>query len=122
MKNPKLDECVINSVSSLREKLRDGIPELDVPPVEPLKMSKVDLTDMPNFKATATDITLRGLLTYHINFLHVDLEKQQIDIDIYFDENKLDALYNVSAKILVPITGNGPISLVASKIRRRTKY
>ncbi|XP_034186420.1 putative beta-carotene-binding protein [Osmia lignaria lignaria] len=115
-KDPKLDECVINSVKSLRDKLRDGIPELDIPPVEPLKMSKVELIDTPSFKATATDIILRGLLTYHVNFLHVDLKKQQIDIDVYFEENKLDAHFNITAQILVPIVGKGPISLVAKNV------
>lgn len=120
-KNPKLDDCVINSVISLRDKLRVGIPELDIPPVEPLKIERIQLTDMPDFKTYGTNMELRGLLTYHIKFLHVDLKKQRIDIDVKFDETKLNAMYNVTAKILVPITGSGPISLTTNNVDAKVK-
>lgn len=116
MKNPKLDECIENSVIALREKLRQGIPELDIPPAEPLKIDQMKLMDQPNFKAIASDIKLVGLLTYKINHLHFDMEKQQIDIDVNFDNIKLDALYDVNAKIIVPIVGKGPITLSTDNV------
>ncbi|XP_003699596.2 uncharacterized protein LOC100875174 [Megachile rotundata] len=126
LRNPNLDDCILNSVSSLREKLRQGIPDLDIPPVEPLKIAEMKLTDQPTFKAVATNISISGLLTYHVNHLHYDLKKQQIDLDVRFDNIKLDALYNVDAKILVPINGKGPLTLTTkdagAKVRLFFKF
>lgn len=121
MKNPKLDECIINSVIALREKLRQGIPELDIPPVEPLKISQIQLTDQPNFKAIATDINLLGLLSYKINYLHLDMEKQEVNIDTVFNHIKLNAMYEINAKIIVPIVGKGPIMLESKDVGAKVK-
>ncbi|XP_017797347.1 PREDICTED: uncharacterized protein LOC108578507 [Habropoda laboriosa] len=120
-RNPKLDDCVIESVAALTGKLREGIPDLDIPPSEPLIISKVVLADIPNFQAIGTNIKLRGVSNYHINHLHVDLKKQQIDIDVNFPENRMEAIYNVTAKILVPIVGQGPIYLSAKDVNAKVR-
>ncbi|KZC13437.1 hypothetical protein WN55_04988 [Dufourea novaeangliae] len=76
---------------------------------------------MNNFKAVGTDIKLYGLPTYHINSLHIDLPKQQIDIDLQLKDIRMEALYNVSAKILIPINGKGPIKLNAKDVNAKVK-
>ncbi|XP_076621689.1 uncharacterized protein LOC143342091 [Colletes latitarsis] len=118
-RNPKLDECVIQSVEALAPKLRKGIPELDIPPVDPLTIDRVQISNSPDFKAMATNIKLRGIQPYHVNFLHVDLEKQRVDIDLQFDEIRLNADYAVNARILVPISGNGPITLSTKDVNTK---
>lgn len=115
-KNPHLDDCVIESVASLKEQLRDGIPELDIPPADPLVIGKIVLVDMPNFHAVGRNVQLRGLSNFHISHLHVDLEKHQIDLEVQFPECNMDALYNITAKILVPIVGTGPIRLSSKNV------
>ncbi|CAK9833903.1 Putative beta-carotene-binding protein [Anthophora retusa] len=120
-KNPNLDDCVVKSVTALHDKLRDGIPELEIPPGEPLIINKVVLADMPNFKALGSNIKLSGLTNYRINHLHVDLKKQQIDIDLTFPESRMEAIYNITARILVPIVGKGPISLTAKDVNAIVK-
>ena len=112
--NPQLDQCIQNSVEAIKEKLRSGIPEIDVPSLEPMHVDRMELADLPNFKASAHDVKLYGLSDFHINKLHLDTKKQQIDVELTFKQVTLDADYDVDAKILVPVAGTGPINIVAS--------
>lgn len=120
IKNPNLDDCVIKSVAGIAKKLAAGIPELDVPRTDPMAIGDMTLIDVENFKAIGSDVTLTGLLTYHINSLHLDLEKRQVDIDLNLDEAKIDGNYNISAKILIPINGRGPLTFTTSKLKNYT--
>lgn len=121
IKTPNLDQCIVNSVNDLAGTLRKGIPELNVPPSDPFIMDKVTLADQPNLKAYGTNINIYGLPTYHINSLHMDLEKHQLDVDLHFGEVKLVADYNVTARILVPIEGGGPITLTSSNVGAKVR-
>lgn len=114
-RNPNLNQCVINSVESLKPTLVNGIKELDVPSMEPLFMAKVALAELRDFKAFARNVSLFGLSKYNINDLEVGLEKKQMEIDLTFPEVRLTADYDVNAKILVPISGRGPIDILSCK-------
>ena len=97
----------------MTQKLKSGLPEINVPPLEPMFIDRVQLADLPNFKASARDVKLYGLSNFKINKLNLDLEKQQIDVELTFKEVTLEAEYDVNAKILVPVAGTGPINIVA---------
>lgn len=98
-------------------KIKEGIPELDIPSADPLFVDQVALADLPNFKASAKNITLYGLSEFIVKKLHFDLEKRQINVDLIFKKIGFDADYHVDAKILVPISGTGPIHMITGKIR-----
>ena len=120
-RNPNLNECILNSVAALGDKLRKGIPELDVPSSDPLTIDKVVLLDTPSFKATGTNIKLYWPATYQVKMLHVNLEKHDFDMELFFDEVKLEAMYAVDARILVPIKGSGPIKINAKDVTVKMK-
>lgn len=107
-------------MAALGDKLRKGIPELDIPSSDPLTIDKVVLIDTPSFKATGTDIKLHWPATYQVKMLHVDLEKHELDMELFLEEVKLEAVYDVSARILVPIKGSGPIEINASELDQQT--
>ncbi|XP_033208017.1 uncharacterized protein LOC117167295 [Belonocnema kinseyi] len=115
-RNPQLNECIQNSVGAVINELRNGIPEINVPPLEPMIIDSMKLVDLPNFKASARDIKLYGLSNFKIKKLNLDLEKQQINVELIFKEITLDAEYDVNAKILFPVAGTGPINMVTSEI------
>ncbi|XP_057338859.1 putative beta-carotene-binding protein [Microplitis mediator] len=116
-RNPNLNECVKNSVDTLRPKLRDGIPELDVPSTNPLFMEEgLPLADSPDFKAGAKNVKIFNALDFEVKRLNVDLENKKIDIDIFFKKMKLQGDYHVKAKIVVPVEGSGPIDIDAEDI------
>ncbi|XP_051172803.1 uncharacterized protein LOC127289083 [Leptopilina boulardi] len=115
-RNPQLDNCIRNSVEAMRAKLREGIPELKIPSIEPMYMDNVSLADLPNFKAFARDVRLHGLSNFIVDNLHSDLEKNQFEVELTFKEVTLKADYDVNAKILVPVAGTGPINIVATDV------
>ena len=115
-RNPKLSECILESVAALGDKIQKGIPELDVPSSDPLTIDKVMVVDTPSLKATATNIKLYWPGTYQVKMLHVDLAKHVFDMELFLDEVRLEAMYDVTARILVPIKESGPITIIAKDI------
>ncbi|XP_063991785.1 uncharacterized protein LOC135170163 [Diachasmimorpha longicaudata] len=111
-KNPNLNECVRNSVESLRGKIRDGMPELDVPSVEPFVLPEgLPLVDSADVKAYARNVRLYGMANFVLDKLNVDLDKRQIDLQVHFEKLKLEGDYDVAAKIVVPINAKGPVEI-----------
>lgn len=116
-RNPKLDECIKNSVENIKETLTKGIPEIDVPPINPLYVQNVRLAELPNFKARANYVTIYGFEGYQIDHLHVNLEKQLVDLIVTFDKLHMKSDYHVKAKIIVNIDGHGTIETETEKIK-----
>lgn len=111
-----MNQCIIDSVDKLRPKLREGIPELNVPPVDPVFLKDgLPLTDTPDFKAGASNITIYNALDFEVRGLNVDLENQKIEVRLFFKKLRLTGDYEVKAKIIVPVEGTGPIEIDNSK-------
>lgn len=65
--DPDLNECLKNATVILQEKIVHGIPELKLPPLEPLKIPGVrfeQTTKSSMFKAVLMDVMLHGLSNY----------------------------------------------------------
>lgn len=105
-----------NSVEALRDKLRTGIPELKVPALEPLEFPQgLPLAHSRDLMAYARNVKLYDIYKFDINSLAVDLDTKKIDLDIHFKSLKLKGDYDVSAKIVVPVNGKGPVEIDAGK-------
>lgn len=57
--NPDLDRCITDAIEDLRGKLAEGIPELEAPPIEPLKLDTVRLLRGPT--GARLDINLTNI-------------------------------------------------------------
>lgn len=57
--DPEINKCVLNSIEQLRSKLKSGIPELEVPAIEPLTLKHVRLLRGP--QAARLDINLTNI-------------------------------------------------------------
>ncbi|KAJ8673665.1 hypothetical protein QAD02_004927 [Eretmocerus hayati] len=115
-RNPNFDQCVIDSVDNLLPRLKHGIPELNVPGIEPMEVEEIPLSELKDFRAVAYNVKLSGVSNFKIKFLHVDLEKQQIDLEIIFPKIIMNSDYDVNAKILVPIHEKGPIQTITENV------
>jgi len=58
-KDPEINKCVVNSIENLRNKLKTGIPELNVPPIEPLMLKHIQL--LRNSQSTRFDLNLTNI-------------------------------------------------------------
>lgn len=90
-----------------------------IPPIDPVTIDKLTLINLPNFITKISDIRIYGCKNFNINRLHVDLDKQQVNIDLDIENSTIDARYNVTAKILVTITGTGAIHIIPSPVNAK---
>ncbi|KAK2576593.1 hypothetical protein KPH14_005263 [Odynerus spinipes] len=118
-RNPKLDDCIRESIDNMKDKFLVGIPELDIPSINPLIVRNVKLAELPNFQASADNVKMYGLGQYTIDDLHLDLDKKQIDFTVSFNSMKILADYDVNAKIIVPVVGHGPIEMTTENVKAK---
>ncbi|XP_034934988.1 uncharacterized protein [Chelonus insularis] len=120
-RNPELDTCIKNSVESLRQVLRTGIPELQVPSLDYLELDEgLPLADTKELKAHAKDVKLHNLTLFQINQLHINLESKSIELDLFLKHLKLNGDYDVTARIIVPVSGKGPIEIDVENVNVKT--
>jgi len=111
--DPNLSKCIIDSIEYLRPKLKSGIPELDVPPIEPLSLKEIKLRSGPNqaqINANITNLMVHGPSSFKILDLQPDLPKTrflvQFTIPTLYFEGDDDIDMNV---LIVKYKGKGPI-------------
>ncbi|CAH1399272.1 unnamed protein product [Nezara viridula] len=115
--DPKIDKCIINSIETIRPQLIKGIPELDVPALEPLVIDKIAVSEGGPFRAIGTDVTIKGASNFEIKDLKSDVDKLQFQVAIYIPFLTFDATYDVNAKILqLNVKGKGPLRANATDI------
>ncbi|XP_028037651.1 protein takeout-like [Bombyx mandarina] len=105
-----INECVQKSIEALKPKLAEGIPELDVPPLEPFIIPEVVASskDRVPLQATGKNIKITGAGDFHINKLNVDLDSLILKAKVNFPKLHFDGLYKLDTQILVvPIKGEG---------------
>lgn len=115
--DPKIEECIINSIEKLRPKLNKGIPDLEVPSLEPLNLPEIDVSRGQNFHAFGRNIVVSGASNFKITKLKADIDKVQYEIGITIPFLVFEGSYDVDAKVLVlPIQGKGPITANATDV------
>nr|CAD7269437.1 unnamed protein product [Timema shepardi] len=116
--DPNIENCIINSIEKVRPKLLTGIPELDVPPIEPLVLKEVVVSRGANaaiFRAVGSNVKVYGPAQFQITGLKVDLKNMVFYINLKLPELYFDGDYDVNARILIlPLRGKGPIKANAT--------
>ncbi|XP_023934103.2 uncharacterized protein LOC112043071 [Bicyclus anynana] len=71
----KNDKCIAELYeNSLRYIGSDGIPELNMPPIDPFKISNVTVTVLDSIKITLTDGVVKGISKCQVKKFHIDME------------------------------------------------
>lgn len=112
-RNPNLDECIVSSVNNLRDKLCEGISEMNVTPLQRLQLSTLVISETDNVKLYMKNSQLSGLCDYVINNFHIDLNKNHFDLQASFKNVLLNSTYDFDIRVLVPIATTGAFSLAA---------
>lgn len=109
--NPSLNECVKDSIESLRPRLSKGIPELSIPPCEPLDIPKISLTQSAGpitLKSEYTNIKIYGPSKFQLKGIKVDPIKDTFRLKLWFPELQMKSNYKIQGKILMmPLRGAG---------------
>ncbi|XP_045461512.1 circadian clock-controlled protein daywake-like [Harmonia axyridis] len=109
--DPKLNECLLKATDQVRPYLIKGVPELNVPPIEPFTLPEVTLeqgSNLLNFKAKLNDIVITGLSNYKFSQFDFDVPKLQFNCKASISELKLAGKYDVKGTVIgAPIVGKG---------------
>nr|CAD7461676.1 unnamed protein product [Timema tahoe] len=76
MKDPELGDCIKNSIEALRPQLREGIPELNIVPLEPLNIPRLELQEGGGnfkFRQIISNLTIHGLGDFRIDSINSSL-------------------------------------------------
>ncbi|XP_018395348.1 PREDICTED: uncharacterized protein LOC108773885 [Cyphomyrmex costatus] len=118
-KNPNLNKCILDNIDNIKDKICEGIPELDVLPNNPLVIEKLIISDTPNSKISLQNVKVTGICDFVVKYLHSDLEKLHFDVELLFRRLQLNATYDFDIRLLVPIVNKGPVYITTNNVEAK---
>ncbi|KAG7200234.1 hypothetical protein KM043_017711 [Ampulex compressa] len=106
--DPKVKTCLLDALHHLRPYLSHGIPEIELPPVEPFRMDELTLSltgGTNGYKVQLRELYVRGASNYTVEDIQLGSPFQAI---VRMPALVLDAHYSSSGiLIILPASGNG---------------
>lgn len=106
------EACILNSISNLRPYLKMGVPEYNIPSLEPFKLKKLSVSPTSSLQIITTDLNVDGASNFEVTKVKVDMNNllDNILVDVDLPNIVVDANYEVDGKILLlPLRGSGPL-------------
>lgn len=109
--DPNLTECLRKVVETIRPNLTAGIPDLLIPPCEPLKIPEIRIVQNAGairMESEYNNVIISGLSNFTLRDIDVDAKKGCIRADLWFPSLGMKSNYAIHGNILLmPITGSG---------------
>ncbi|XP_073983825.1 juvenile hormone binding protein 1 [Rhodnius prolixus] len=109
--DPQLIECLIKALHHIRPYLAKGIPEIQMPAVEPFRMDDLSLalTSGPNgYKIVLRDMDIYGSSNFTVTKLKLGQNGGPFEAKIKIPKMSIDARYTSSGVLIIlPASGNG---------------
>ncbi|XP_055694818.1 uncharacterized protein LOC129796516 [Lutzomyia longipalpis] len=109
--DPDLPQCMIRSIEQLRPKLAEGIPELDIPRLEPIDLGDLLVAGsntQNGLTITAKDIQSYGASNFHIKQIEVIEYGQHYKLQLVLPHLYTKGRYSIDGRVLLlPIKGAG---------------
>lgn len=115
--DPESGRCLRDTVEALKPRLKDGIPELNIPALEPFFIKEIAIIrgQNQNLKAYLRNINVYGISNFEITKLKVNAAKSTFRLGVKLPFLTLEGDYDIDARLLVvPIKGNGRFSANAT--------
>merc|ERR1712168_881652 len=109
--NTVLDDCLKEIVVNMGSKYKAGVPELNLPALDPLVMPGIEL-NLGNSKVKFEDIVANGLSRFSVNSVKFDKASNSIKLSMVFDQMESTGKYTVT----VLGTSSGPYNNTYSSI------
>jgi len=111
--DPKIAECVRNTVHNLRPYLKMGIKELNVPAMEPLFIGDLNILDgsAAGITVKAKQLNIYGASNFEIKKIRSLNNGKRFDFELNLPRLQGEGFYDINGQILaLPIKGNGPFT------------
>ncbi|KAF5283931.1 hypothetical protein FQR65_LT13692 [Abscondita terminalis] len=120
--DPHLHQCVIAAVEELRPYLVRGVPELNIPAIEPLVMNELISEETTGLRLTADNVKAYGCSDFFVRDVRMNFDDQTYEYDVDLPLLIINAHYNITGKILMmPIKGEGPFQANITNCKSKTK-
>ncbi|XP_025200394.1 uncharacterized protein LOC112598212 [Melanaphis sacchari] len=132
LSDPKLSQCLTSLMQDILKHAKTGIPELNIPTLEPFLIQEIDLKIFQGLGASIFGGTIqrsdkskafaRNLIIHHsseldIHEVKVDIKKNEIFIDLTFPKLEIEGEYDVNLIMFnMPIKSTGPVFINATEI------
>ena len=108
--NPNLGECMKSSVENIRPYLVAGLPEYNMPSLEPLILKEV-VAAPGTIILRVKNIYVHGASNFTVSRLKANLDKLRFVVELDFPKLFIKGDYDVDGKvILLRLQGSGPIT------------
>ncbi|XP_077262772.1 uncharacterized protein LOC143897761 [Temnothorax americanus] len=115
-KDPNYNQCIANSIDSVKDKVCAGFPDLNIPPGEPLIIDKIVIFDANNIKLYLKDAKTYKFCDFVVNSVNADFEKLHFDIDLSLRHIYTKVTYDFAIHLLVPLGHKGPAVITADNM------
>lgn len=132
LSDPRLSQCLTSLMKDILKYSKTGIPELNIPALEPFIIQEIDLKIFQGLssqlfggtfqKSNKTKAFARNLVIHHssefdIHELKVDIKKHEFYIDLSFPKLQIEGEYDVNLIMFnMPIKSTGPVFINATDI------
>lgn len=105
---PQYETCIIKSINDLKPYLKVGVPEYNIPSLEPLLLNKLSVSPTNSLKLLGTDIQVYGASNFEVTKVKVDIDTPLINVQVALPNIFVEGNYEIDGKILLlPIRGSG---------------
>jgi hypothetical protein len=109
--DPNINACIKRGFTHLRSYIAEGIPELSVPPMEPLVIGRLAMENgngAVRVRAAFNNMTIRGGSNYTITWIKSDVPKYRIDMGLSLPRIEATGKYEVTGNVLLfPVRSKG---------------
>jgi len=116
-KDPNYDQCITDNINNLRSKIcTSGVPEFNIPPIEPIIIDKIVIYDLYNLKLFLRNTKISNFCDFVINSIHTDLNRLHYDFDVTFKHLDVYTMYGFDIRLLVPLTHKGLAGITSDNL------
>lgn len=109
--DPELNDCIRTTLNHLRPYVLEGIPEINVPSIEPLIIQKMQMENghgPVRMRGIFSNMTIHGGGNYTILSVKSDLNKYRVDFGIFLPYIEVTGNYDVNGNVLLlPVRSRG---------------
>ncbi|XP_055930846.1 uncharacterized protein LOC129961062 isoform X1 [Argiope bruennichi] len=110
--DPDLENYLREAIENFREQMKEGIPAINMPVLDPLELKNLDINVAENLATmdlSIKTITVAGLSSFEFHHIYPDLESFFLQVNLTLPNVTSWGLYSLTGKLLkiFPLKGNG---------------
>ncbi|XP_018365461.1 PREDICTED: uncharacterized protein LOC108762784 [Trachymyrmex cornetzi] len=119
LNNPNYGQCIVDNINNINNKICTGMPELNVPPLEPINIDELVIYNTDNLKLSVKESKITGFCNFVINSLQVSSDKHHFDLDVTFKHLDMESVYDFDMHVLVPLANKGMVHVSADNLEAK---